>query len=186
MNWSSAIQLTGAIVQAHPAQIQAWAPSVESALGAGASHEIARLLHLFLGFPRIVLAFNAIHEVVGDSAPLADFVQPGETVFAELYEEHADKVLTHLRKLDPIFAQWIVDHAYGRVLSRRRLDLNQIERLALLCLAETRCWKQWDSHFIIAQRIGVSRAELREDLSTALSWLAADASRELERRLAGT
>jgi alkylhydroperoxidase/carboxymuconolactone decarboxylase family protein YurZ len=166
---------------------------VETHLGSGASREILRVLHLFFGFPKIVQALNACIEVMPalsvepssqqEANPLSDRAQ-GELNFRQLYAEDADRVLKHLAWLDPIFCEWILDHAYARGLQREGLDVTQIERLAVLCLAATDCWKQWESHVAIARRLGVTRATLQADCEAAQAWLGAASCAKTSARLA--
>lgn len=149
---------------------------VELDLGQGSAREVLRLLHLFFGFPRIVQALNACAAVLPelgelDEATPAPDGDAGEQVFTELYGQDASKVLQHLAKLDPTLRGWILEHAYARVLGRKRLTIAQTERLAVLCLASTRCWKQWESHQAIARRHGVSLTTLLEDCQVAADWL---------------
>jgi len=102
--------------------------------------------------------------------PPAGDPERGLTLFRRLYGSDADPVLEHLRKLDPDLPAWILGHAYGRVLSRPGLPVEERERLALLALAATGCWKQWESHARIARRLGLPATLLAEDLDRT-DWL---------------
>ncbi len=140
--------------------------------------EILRQIHLFRGFPRVVHALN----LVAPELPAADPEErtppdPGQTcglqgeeLFRELYGDDADKVLPHLRRLDPVFSAWVLDHAYGRVMRRETLPLEERERLAVLLLASDDCWKQWQSHARICLRLGVPAGQLEADLEQ-VEWL---------------
>jgi len=192
------IRLAGAVWRADAESTRLAAQAVNQAQGKGVAHELLRVLHLFVGFPRVVAALNAVHEAGPDSfavasdpcepsasdlsAPLgidADFsastheerLAAGEACFARFYGEQAQKVLTHLKNLDPLFRNYIVEHAYGRILARPRIPIATKERLALLCLAASLCWKQWESHARIALREGVTIATLQADLQQSSSWI---------------
>lgn len=176
------------------------APACDAALGAGRAREVLRLLHLFLGFPPLVRAWNVCAPVcdedpngpgpdpptgpVRPDGATADARARGEATFRALYGEDAAPVLAHLAGLDPTFRDWILEHAYGRVLARGRLDVPAQERVALVCLAATGCWKQWDSHAAIALRHGVSSARLAADLALLADRLDAATLAEARRRLA--
>jgi len=146
--------------------------------------EVLRLLHLFFGFPLLVRAWNAALPALEshgsaaptnakseiDAEPNAHHPERGLETFNFLYGEQSEPVLNHLHRLDPLFQQWILRHAYGTVLARPHLSVECKERLAVLCLAATQCWKQWQSHVSIALRHGVDLQSLREDCK-AVSWL---------------
>lgn len=180
--FTPALALAAAVHRGDAEATRAAALDVEASLGAGAGREVLRQLHLYFGFPRLVQAWNACWQVLpaNDEVPGAKPLPPeratGEALFRELYGEDAAKVLPHLEKLDPLFTDWILSHAYARVLARPRLNLAEKERLAVACLAATRCWKQWESHVAIALRHGVDLGTLRADLNAAGAWLGAEAS----------
>lgn len=178
----SIFAFAAAVQAGESSAMRAAASKVESEWGEGACREVLRQLHLYFGFPRMVQALNLCLPVIG-AATDADLPEPapselraaGEAVFRELYAEDADKVLPHLDKLDPTLRAWILEHAYARVLARPRLSLAEKERLAVACLAATRCWKQWESHHSIARRHGVALSTLRSDLHAIRSWIGAEA-----------
>lgn len=159
-------------------QTLARARAVDARFGDGSAREALRILHLFVGFPRVVAAFNAIDPRVDAGLPSEPATQSaselGEQTFREFYDADGDRVLAHLQQLDATFCSYIVQHAYGRVLSRPRLSIAQKERLALICLAESRCWKQWRSHAKIARRVGLSTQTLLSDLEHASPWMTVD------------
>jgi len=180
----AAFELAAAVHRGDAGATRRAAQRVEEKLGAGTAREVLRVLHLFYGIPKIVQALNACIEVL---APItAQAVAPaaarspndearGELHFRKLYAEDADRVLDHLARLDPSLHTWILDHAYARTLQRDGLSLAQTERLAVLCLAATACWKQWESHVAIAARHGVSRATLQTDCEASKDWLGTEA-----------
>lgn len=184
----AAFALAAAVEAGDAEEMAACVATLEEGRGAGACRETLRQLHLYFGFPRIVQALNACvpllaaaSEEDGAAPAPADARGVGEEVFRELYAEDADKVLPHLDKLDPTFSTWILEHAYARVLSRPRFSLAEKERLAIACLAATRCWKQWESHHTIARRHGVSLEVLLDDLEVIRDWIG-DAAYEHARR----
>jgi hypothetical protein len=173
--------------------------ALAEAEGAECVHEVLRFLHLFYGFPRLVRAWNALpadlragevnrpsseplrsSDTNGDTtddtkdgfdqAAQKDLAAAGESAFRDLYHDRADRVLSHLRMLDPLSTDWVLQHAYARVMSRPHLTTPVQERIAAMALANTHCWQQWRSHVDIALRLGVSTTTLREDLD-AVDWL---------------
>lgn len=105
-----------------------------------------------------------------DQAAQQDLAAAGEQAFHDLYHDRADRVLGHLRMLDPLSAEWVLQHAYARVMSRPQLPTPIQERIAAMALANTHCWQQWRSHVDIALRLGVSNETMRMDLN-AVPWL---------------
>ncbi|MBC8406399.1 MAG: hypothetical protein H8E15_14355 [Planctomycetes bacterium] len=154
-------------------QMHAAALALAAAESAECVHEVLRFLHLFYGFPRLVRAWNALPESLragpqaskATSMPtLAPSSASGLAGFENLYQDRATTVLEHLRQLDGLSTQWILEHAYAQVMSRPHLATPVQERLAALALASTHCWQQWRSHVDIAIRLGVSVETLRQDL----------------------
>ncbi len=155
--------------------------ALADAEGADCVHEVLRFLHLFYGFPRLVRAWNALPaELRAGNGPTdgdpfdqnakADPVAAGEAAFQDLYHDRAERVLSHLRMLDALSADWVLQHAYARVMSRPHLPTPVQERIAAMALANTHCWQQWRSHVDIALRLGVDEKVLIADL-TAVEWL---------------
>ncbi|RMH03436.1 MAG: hypothetical protein D6702_06000 [Planctomycetota bacterium] len=136
--------------------------------------EALRQLHLFRGFPRALHALGLAADALAGPPPAADPTgadpERGEAVFRRLYGPDAEMVLDRIRALDPVLADWILDHAYGRVIAREVLPLTVRERLALLLLAADGCWNQWRSHARIALRLGIPPDRLAADLELA-GWL---------------
>ncbi|MCH2102226.1 MAG: carboxymuconolactone decarboxylase family protein [Planctomycetes bacterium] len=186
----AAFALAAAVQASDTEAMCAAAKLIEEQYGAGSCRETLRQLHLYFGFPRIVQALNACAPALaepdeGDQSTPSP-TEPraiGEAVFRELYAEDADKVLAHLEKLDPTIRAWILEHAYARVLVRPRFSVAEKERIAIACLAATRCWKQWESHHKIARRNGVLVEQLLQDLGAIREWIGTDAHREAKRIL---
>lgn len=181
----AAFELAAAVQRGQAEATRHAAQAVEQELGPGTTRPVLRMLHLFFGLPKIVQALNACIEVLpappAQPSAAQDAAQPcdlnqGELNFRALYADDADRVLGHLERLDPCLQAWILDHAYARALLPDCLSLAQTERLAVLCLAATACWKQWESHVAIAKRQGVTRATLQADCLQAHAWLGAESS----------
>ncbi len=185
--------LAAAVQRGSAEQIAAAARALAEQADATTVHEVLRLLHLFLGFPRIVRALQAVAaevpappevEKTGDGAdqePSA-WRDHGVACFHTLYGERADGVLRHLEELDPLFRDWVVEHAYGRVMARPGLAMADKERLAVLALAATGCWVQWKAHAGNALHLGVPAGCLHADLELG-DWLSAEVRTQASQRL---
>lgn len=137
--------------------------------------EVLWQCHLFAGFPKVIRAVNSLHtkglwSKTEGIAPHAADREAGKRMFRSLYGEDSDRVLGHLEGLSPDLAQWILDHAYGRIMNRPGFEPDYRERLAVLALANCECWSQWESHVRNCARLGIPKSVLLEDMQD-ISWL---------------
>ena len=146
--------------------------------------------HLFCGFPRLVQAYGILDAEGGLGEPEpgeydlgADTDTRGVALFDTIYANAADKMRERLASFRPDFATWLLDHAYGHVLSRPGLDPALRELLSICALAALDQPSQFESHARGALRLGATS----EDLSSALDVaheLAPDAPIERAREAA--
>lgn len=94
------------------------------------------------GFPRALQTLTLLADGAAPQvgAPLADAgqhdrVRAGRRVWEAVYARHADEVAAGLERLAPGLHGWVVEDAYGRVLSRPGLSLGERELLAVAALA---------------------------------------------------
>lgn len=127
--------------------------------------------HLFAGFSRVVEAFSQLDAAGGLGAPDADELRRedaaparGRPLFERIYAGAAPTVIAMLERQHPEYADWVIGHAYGRVLSRPGLGADRRELLACACLAAQGQDRQLGSHARGALRCGASHAELVETL----------------------
>ena len=127
--------------------------------------------HLFCGFPRLVQAYGVLDSEGGLGEPEpgeyeleADTSARGAALFDEIYASAASKMRARLDEFRPDFSTWVLEHAYGRVLSRPGLDPALRELLSICALAALDQPAQFESHARGALRLGATR----EDLSNAL------------------
>ena len=180
-------ELAAAAVAGETGRLRQAAQSVRENDGDEAMREVLRMLHLFYGFPTVVRAFGQLDDAGAPRADEPEFAAPsdapaGHACFEELYGEDSGPVRQRLVELDGYLAAWILDHAYGRVLNRPVLTLAERERIAVLALAATGCWMQWESHVRNAARLGVEAAALAGDVE-CVDWLSADARERALRSL---
>jgi alkylhydroperoxidase/carboxymuconolactone decarboxylase family protein YurZ len=143
--------------------------------------------HLFAGFPRLVEAYEVLDRagglgVLDDDERRGESDQPstGRALFARIYADQAEPVMTRLRAHHGDFADWIEGHAYGRVLARPGLDAGRRELLAVACLMALGQERQLASHARGALRCGASREEVLGVVSAVAH--AVDAGRVLVAR----
>ena len=145
-------------------------------------------VHLFAGFPRVVEAFQVLEDAGGLGRPGPNEVRAepplhdrGHALFERIYGAGAERVETMLASLHPDLLDWVLGHAYGRVLTRPGLDARERELLAVAALAASRQTRQLASHARGAAACGADAAELESALAVAAPWLDADELAEARR-----
>jgi alkylhydroperoxidase/carboxymuconolactone decarboxylase family protein YurZ len=128
---------------------------------------------LFSGFPRIVTAFEHLAAVwpapavpTGGGLPAGEQRAAGERLFAAIYGENTAAVAAMLRGFHADFHDFVLEAAYGRILTRPHLDPKTRELLATGLLAATEQPRQFAGHARGARRFGAGDEELREVLAT--------------------
>ena len=136
--------------------------------------EAALQTHLFCGFPRLVQAYGILAEEGGLGEPEPGEYHPetetgarGAALFNTIYENAADKMRARLASFRPDFAAWLLDHAYGHVLSRPGLDPALRELLSICVLAAWDQPAQFESHARGALRLGATTEDLLSALDLA-------------------
>ncbi len=153
-----------------------------SALAAGCTaaqiREALLTVAPFAGYPRTLDAFAHARAALGGSAD--DEVEAGSAwtsrgldMFGRVYGDDADRVLGKLRALDVEVTAWIVDDAYGKVLSRPGLAAAERERLAVVLLAAQDLRNQLPGHVRGALRCGATPQQVAASLDAAADLLPA-------------
>jgi 4-carboxymuconolactone decarboxylase len=140
--------------------------------------EVLLQAHLFAGFPRVVEAGSVLAAVGGLGAPEPD-EQPtpldrerGRALFEAIYAEQSAEVRAALSGIHVALAEWIEDHAYGRVLARPGLAADRRELCAVAALAAQGQERQLASHARGAVRLGATAAEVHATLEAIADLLA--------------
>lgn len=188
------IRVSVAIVLGHWDQLRRLRTEAPAGEPDRAWREAVLQTHLFAGFPRLVEAYSQLEAVGGLGAPDADEVlrEPsdparGRELFERIYAGASPAVLAFLERQHPDYADWILGHAYGRVLMRPGLGADRRELLACACLAALGQDRQLGSHARGALRCGATPTELTETLETAapdIGTRALAAARNVVRELA--
>ncbi|MEZ6194239.1 MAG: carboxymuconolactone decarboxylase family protein [Planctomycetota bacterium] len=142
---------------------------------------------LFAGFPRTINVLGAFRRHFGfeaEAAParsreegLETLRGRGRELFARIYADHTERVLSDLDRLHPELADWILTDAYGYVLARPRLDPRIRELAACAALVGTGDLRQLSSHARGARHCGAEPAEIRSAVALARPFAdAADAA----------
>ncbi|MEQ1631273.1 MAG: carboxymuconolactone decarboxylase family protein [Planctomycetota bacterium] len=126
---------------------------------------------LFYGFPRVVTAFEQLHEVwpadvppCGGSVPEEQHRQRGRALFAAIYGKNDEAVRRKLASFHLDFHDFVIEAAYGRILSRDGLDVATRELLATGALAVLDQTPQLVAHARGAILHGAAHDAVREAL----------------------
>ena len=130
--------------------------------------------HLFSGFPRLVQAYGILEVEGGLGEPEPGEYDLGEdtgtrgaALFDTIYANAADKMRERLTSFRPDFATWLLEHAYGHVLSRPGIEPALRELLSVCVLAAMDQPAQFESHARGALRLGATQEELQRALDIA-------------------
>lgn len=130
-------------------------------------------VHLFAGIPRQVEAAQVLLLEGGlgtpdpdeiDGSRITDRGERGVALFERIYQDDTEPVRSLLARGHPEFERWVLEHAYGRVLSRPGLSPDRRELLAVVALAALGQDRQLASHARGALRCGATAEELEAAL----------------------
>lgn len=129
---------------------------------------------LFFGFPRCVSAFEVLQQhwpadaSRGGAVPRRQQRAAGGELFDAIYGRNSAAVREMLRGFHQEFHDFVVEAAYGRILSRPGLGKRLRELLSVGALAVLRQIPQLVGHARGALHFGATEAELREVLISVL------------------
>ncbi|MEM7675130.1 MAG: carboxymuconolactone decarboxylase family protein [Myxococcota bacterium] len=148
--------------------------------------ETMLMVHLFAGFPRQVEAYGVLATAGGLGVPepaevenVGDLPERGGPLFDTIYGDQSQRVQDVLQAGHPDALQWIVGHAYGRVLTRPGLTARQRELLAVGALAVLHQDRQLASHVRGAIRCGATRQDVLDTIEEIASSLDAEKTKDI-------
>lgn len=153
--------------------------------------ETILMVHVFAGIPRGVESYGVLAEVGGLGAIEPDELHEpaggGPELFARIYAAGAQDVRDLLARHHPLFARYVLEHAYGRVLNRAGLSADRRELLACAALAVLGQERQLASHARGAVRCGATPDEVAavvEAVADLTETQRIEAARQVVRRFA--
>lgn len=167
---------TGRLARAVVAIAKADWPALENAAATAqqAGDDRARLdeallqATLFFGFPRVVTAFEHVGAAwprqgatTGEPIPREQRATRGRELFAAIYGKNDGAVRDKLQAFHPEFHDFVLEDAYGRILSRPGLDVTTRELLAVAALAALSQIPQLVAHARGALQFGAGRTATR-------------------------
>lgn len=136
---------------------------------------------LFFGFPRAVSAFERLlsgwpASQTEDRARVPEAERParGRQLFHSIYGSNANAVHDMLASFHPEFHDFVLESAYGRILSRSPLDPRQRELCAVSALAALDQTPQLIAHARGAMKFGATTEAVEAAMRVTLAPEAVD------------
>jgi 4-carboxymuconolactone decarboxylase len=135
-----------------------------------AAEEAALMLMLYAGYPAALEGLRVLNETWPGRARRSREGTParwraaGERLCARVYGPSYARLVPAVQALHPDLAAWMVEHGYGRVLSRPGLSARSRELLTVAALAALGWPRQLVSHLLGALRVGATEREVEAAL----------------------
>ncbi len=128
---------------------------------------------LFAGFPRCINGLVSFRRSFGEAVPskhvqAADSLslrEKGLTLFQRIYGHNTQKVLAALDECHEELQDWILEDAYGKILSRPALEPSVRELCAVAGLLVSGDMRQLSSHVRGALNCGASAVGVRSTIN---------------------
>jgi alkylhydroperoxidase/carboxymuconolactone decarboxylase family protein YurZ len=139
-----------------------------------AAEEAALMLMLYAGYPAALEGLRVLNEAWPGRARAtreggqAAWVKRGEALCRRVYGPAFEKLVPAVRALHPDLATWMVEHGYGRVLSRPGLNARDRELVTVAALGALGWERQLVSHLLGALRVGARPREVEAALLCGL------------------
>ena len=156
--------------------------ALKAGIGLEDLQETTLQVFLFAGYPRTIVAFESLAAAAPSYAPppaepdRPDLDERGRELFARIYGPHAERVLSHLQELHPDFQRYVVRDAYGQVLARPFLPVEERELLAVAMLGAMRLPRQLRAHVRGALNVGASADQIETALEAVEAVAGAEAA----------
>ena len=129
------------------------------------AEECALMLMLYAGYPAALEGMRVLNAAwpgrarASREGGLAQWRARGERLCRRVYGPAYAKLIPAVRTLHPDLATWMVEHGYGRVLSRPGANARTRELVTIASLASLGWERQLVSHMLGAVRVGASPLE---------------------------
>lgn len=135
-----------------------------------AAEETALMLMLYAGYPAALEGLRLLNEAWPGRARRSReggqgrWRAAGEALCARVYGASYARLVPAVRTLHPDLATWMIEHGYGRVLSRPGLSARERELVTVAALAALGWPRQLVSHLLGARRVGAGEREVEAAL----------------------
>lgn len=129
---------------------------------------------LFCGFPRVITAWHLFTEawpgppLSGGGLPPDEQAQAGQELFSRIYGKNTEPVQQMLTGFHQELRDFVLESAYGRILTRPGMSPMEREILAVAALAAMEQKPQLIAHGRGARRFGATASALRMALDRGL------------------
>jgi 4-carboxymuconolactone decarboxylase len=130
------------------------------------AEESALMLMLYAGYPAALEGLRLLNAAWPGRARSIDGGDPavwraaGEKLCARVYGPSYARLVPAVQALHPDMAAWMIEHGYGRVLSRRGMSARERELVTVAALAALGWSRQLVSHLLGALRVGASARQV--------------------------
>jgi 4-carboxymuconolactone decarboxylase len=126
-------------------------------------------LSLFLGYPAMLDGLEHLFTLTGSKRGRTSLNRTGSSsrgraILRKIYGKQTHRLLTHLDELDPGLSRRITRQAYGEIMGRRGLSLQERELVNVIVLFVDGYVPQLFSHLRGALRVGVDPGILQSVL----------------------
>jgi 4-carboxymuconolactone decarboxylase len=135
-----------------------------------AAEETALMLMLYAGYPAALEGLRTLNEAwpgrprrTREGTP-ARWRAAGERLCARVYGPTYARLVPAVRALHPDLAVWMIEHGYGRVLSRPGLSAHDRELITVAALAALDWPRQLRSHVLGARLVGANKRAIDKAL----------------------
>ncbi len=135
-----------------------------------AAEEVALMLMLYAGYPAALEGLRVLNaawpgraRATREGTPAA-WRAAGERLCARVYGPSYARLVPAVRTLHPDLATWMIEHGYGRVLSRPGLSAVDRELVTVAALVALGWPRQLVSHLLGALRVGAGEPAVRAAL----------------------
>lgn len=140
-----------------------------------AAEESALMLMLYAGYPAALEGLRVLNGAWPGRARRsreggpADWVKRGEALCSRVYGPSFEKLVPAVHALHPDLARWMIEHGYGRVLSRPGMSARDRELVTVAALSALGWERQLVSHLLGARRVGATLDEVQGALAAGLA-----------------
>lgn len=133
------------------------------------------MLMLYAGYPAALEGLRMLNSVWPGRArrtregTAAQWMSRGRALCSRVYGSSFARLMPAVEALHPDMARWMIEHGYGRVLSRAGMNARERELVTVAALAALGWERQLVSHLLGARRVGASLDEVQASLAAGLT-----------------
>ena len=140
----------------------------EKRIPAAKIYEVLLQSYLFAGFPSALISLKIFKEIFPFTLKKtktfshSELKKSGEKTCRKIYGNKYDKLIANVNSFSPDLAEWLVVEGYGKVLSRKQLNLKERELSIIAMLTVLKYEDQLFSHIAGAFRLKIKSSTISE------------------------